>query len=104
MISRHYARSSKTIIAESAAELKRLRQDLDYTAQQIASSQRVIEETLRTLQSSRTLHENGPARTFPDPPASNALCKEDDSRGCELVAIFEASNLIKIFLRMHRMS
>jgi len=52
MIIRHYARSSKTIIAESAAELKRLRQDLDYTRQQIASSQRAIEETLRTLQSS----------------------------------------------------
>jgi hypothetical protein len=50
MINRHYALSSKTLIAQSAAELKRLRRELYCTKQEIASYRLAIEVDLRTLQ------------------------------------------------------
>ena len=63
MINRHYARSSRTLIAQSAAELKRLRQDLDWTARQIATSQLAIDEGLRTLQISMDVVQKSSKRT-----------------------------------------
>jgi hypothetical protein len=58
----HYARLSKTAVAQSAAELKRLRQDLDWTTREIAISRLLIDETLKTLQISTDVARKSPKR------------------------------------------